>query len=65
MKLRKRVGITHPETTRGTENLIVRRQKFRKWSDKDPHQCRASGRLKFVNGTLFYLRAILLVLPSD
>lgn len=26
MKLGKRVGITHPATTRGTENLIVRRQ---------------------------------------
>lgn len=52
MKLGKRVGITHPATTLGTENLIVRRAKFRKWSEKGSLQCRASGRLKFVSETL-------------
>lgn len=47
-KIEKRVGITHPITTRGTENLRIEREKFRKWSEKGPLQGRASGRLKFV-----------------
>lgn len=65
MKLDKRVGITHPATNRGTENLIVRMAKFRKWSEKGSLQYRASGRFKFVNETLFCSYSILLVLPSD
>lgn len=65
MKLGKRVGITHSATTRGTETLILRRQKFRKWSEKGSLQCRASGRLKFLSETLFCQRSILLVLASD
>lgn len=65
MKLVKRVGYTHSATTRGTENLTVRREKFRKWSEKGSLQCRASGRLKFVSQTLACSCSILLVLPSD
>lgn len=53
MKLGKRVGITHPATTRGTENLIVRRQKFRTCSEKAPLKSGASGRFKFGSETLY------------